>query len=347
MTTYITSASLISPQPTFEGSLPTSPTHSLGLQLPCCEPAYKQILPPAQLRRMSRLLKMGMATSLQCTSKSAIQPDAIIVGTGRGCATDLEKFMHSSSEEDGQLLSPIPFINSGHNTLAGHLAMANQIKGYNMTYLQEEGSLTSALTDAMLLQEEGNSQCTLVGAIDEYSTFSYHVFDLLGEWRKTPVDNLDLLKAEQPGTIMGEGAAFFCLANQPAESCCLELLLSESRLTSEVDNSVEWIQQQLKKAGLTAKDISSVFVGRNGDQRADGKFYQPVEEMFPSATIATYKHLCGEYPTADGFALWMAFTAKSEPLPAYAIRRHGTSTNGATLIYSRSLSGVETLIAVK
>ncbi|MCQ2191910.1 MAG: beta-ketoacyl synthase chain length factor [Paludibacteraceae bacterium] len=347
MATYITSAVLLSPQPTFEGALPEVPFNSRGKHLLCHEPEYKTLIPPARLRRMNRILKMGLATATQCINQSEVKPDAIIVGTGQGCTIDLAIFMRSCSEGVEELLSPIPFINSGHNTLAGRIAMDNQIKGYNMTYLQENTALESALTDAMMSLEEGKSNCTLVGAIDEYTQLSFDLFDLTNNWRKEDTNNLDLLKADAPGTIMGEGAAFFCISNQPTDNS-IEIVLSESRLNIGADDTLDWIIKILGNNHLTSNEIDLLIVGRNGDQRHDDALNAPVEQHFQQATIATYKHLCGEYPTAQAFALWMATTTlKGQELPNYCIKRKGTRIPKTILLYNKSERNTESIIVVR
>lgn len=348
MTYYITSAALLSPQPTFEGQIPPTPNERVEMRLLCDEPDYKQLIPPTRLRRMSRILKMGLATAAQCINGSPIAPDSIIIGTGQGCTIDLEKFMHSYTDDEGGMLSPIPFINSGHNTLAGQIAMTHQIKGYNMTYLQENASLESSLTDAMMLLEEGKSQCVLVGATDEFSQLSFDAFKLMGKWREQAPRNIDLLKADAPGTIMGEGTGFFCISNQKPKDNAIELLVSESRPCLGKTDSCEWIASILATNRIDVKDIGTLIVGRNGDQRSDEANYRQVENMFPTATVAGYKHMTGEFSTANAFGLWLAYSLlKGQPLPAYLQLRAGKTQPGTIAIYNKWDRAAETLIVVK
>lgn len=346
MAFYIISSALLCPQKTFEGTFPEEPISTEGLYLRCAEPDYKQIIPPVRLRRMSHILKMGLAASYLCINQSEVRPDSIIVGTGQGCTIDLEGFMRSCSEGPEELLSPIPFINSGHNTLAGQIAMNSQIKGYNMTYLQEAASLESALSDAMLLLEEGTSTCTLVGAIDEYSPLSFDVFKPHNCWREEPVNNLSLLKADKSGSIMGEGAGFFCISNQPDKQN-IELVAADSKMNFKLGASKEWVNNLLAQHQLTTDDIDYLFVGRKGDQLTDDASYTEIENLFPSATIAAYKHLSGQYPTAQAVALWMAVKVLSgHELPAYATYRAGAKTPKTILLYNNDLNS-ESVIIVK
>ena len=61
------------------------------------EPDYKEMITNANLRRrMSRMIKMGVACGLECLKDiSPEKVDAIITATGLGCLADTEKFMNA------------------------------------------------------------------------------------------------------------------------------------------------------------------------------------------------------------------------------------------------------------
>ena len=54
------------------------------------------------------------------------------------------------------------------------------------------------------------------------------------------------------------------------------------------------------------KDIDLLITGKNGDPRNDDVYTQLGKSIFKNKISIGYKHLCGEYPTATSFALWMA-----------------------------------------
>lgn len=60
--------------------------------LQACEPDYKDIITNATLRRrMSRIVKMGVACGLECMGElSPEKIQGIITATGLGCLTDTE-----------------------------------------------------------------------------------------------------------------------------------------------------------------------------------------------------------------------------------------------------------------
>ncbi len=64
MKAYITSTGIISPQETHNGvDFPDSVREEVSDRLLCIEPDYKVLINPVQLRRMPRILKMGLACS--------------------------------------------------------------------------------------------------------------------------------------------------------------------------------------------------------------------------------------------------------------------------------------------
>lgn len=67
--------------------------------LSACEPDYKVIITNTTLRRrMSRIIKMGVACGLECIADIAPEKmQGIITATGLGCLSDTEKFLDRKS----------------------------------------------------------------------------------------------------------------------------------------------------------------------------------------------------------------------------------------------------------
>ena len=94
MKLYIRSASAISPQQTF-GDVPflaeTVIYHTP--RLTAIEPDYKPFIDPKLSRRMSHVIKMGVAAAKECLQQAGlVMPDAIITGTAYGCMEDTYRF---------------------------------------------------------------------------------------------------------------------------------------------------------------------------------------------------------------------------------------------------------------
>ncbi len=62
----------------------------------------------------------------------------------------------------------------------------------------------------------------------------------------------------------------------------------------------------MAKNNLTIQDIDLIITGKNGDLKNDAVYEALDGSLFADSPKAYYKHLCGEYPTAMSFALWLA-----------------------------------------
>ncbi len=167
------------------------------------EPDYKEIIPnPSLRRRMSRIIRMGVAAGLQCLQGS-VQPDAILTATGLGCLADTEKFMNNLLDMDEELLPPTAFIQSTFNTIGAQIALLTGNHCYNNTYTHRGFSFESALLDASLLIQEGEADCILTGASDELTPTLYNILNYFACKERLPA---------------GEGAAFFLLGREATDS---------------------------------------------------------------------------------------------------------------------------------
>jgi len=282
--TYINSIGAITPQGTVENG-----------HFVCVEPVYKDFINPLQLRRMSRILKMGLGASSICINNLPdVEIDAIIVGTGLACFADLEKYLISVLKGNEQGLSPIPFINSSHNTVAAQIAMMHKITGYNNTYCHRGASFESALLDAMMLLNENQAKHVLVGGIDEYSLHN------------------QFMMSEEPkmkNTVLGEGSVFFILEKEQRKSAFAQLKGVHSFLmNNELDT--HYIKTELscflQKHDFITSDIDIFVSGKNGNCVTDNIYNELEKNCFQKAETVYYKHLCGEYMTSIAFALELA-----------------------------------------
>jgi hypothetical protein len=62
----------------------------------------------------------------------------------------------------------------------------------------------------------------------------------------------------------------------------------------------------LREHSVELTDIDLVITGRNGDAGSDKLFDELDKTIFSNNNSVNYKNLCGEYPTAAAFALWLA-----------------------------------------
>lgn len=177
---FIQAASTISHQPTFKNKSFSGNISALNAASELLSPDYKKYISPVLLRRMSKILRMSVACSVDCLEQAGIKsPDAIIVGTGLGCLEDTEKFLNNIISIKEGLLPPTSFIQSTHNTIAGQISLILQNHHYNMTHTQNTLSFEHALQDAFLCLDEGEVNL-LVGAADEHIEILDDIVEKLG-----------------------------------------------------------------------------------------------------------------------------------------------------------------------
>jgi len=310
MRAFIKSSGVISPQLTHNITAFPEQLHEVNdNRLACLEPDYRNLINPLLLRRMPRILKMGLAASQLCITRAGnVIPDGIIVGTGLGCLDNLEKFLMDVINNNEHVTSVLPFINSTHNAVAAQISLLLKNHNYNITYCHRGFSFESAIQDAMMLIGEKQAENVLVGGIDECTTDFLLLHSYLNAWKK-PLSNLELLSDKNPGTIAGEGSAFFMLSGQmePLENGVVIEDVHTFFTPEGADLKVitSEISQFLENQNLSVHDLQGVLLGINGDPDHDDCFYALLREYFHNQTALYYKHLCGEYYTSSAFALWL------------------------------------------
>ncbi len=270
-----------------------------GQQMQNIEPEYSDLLDPRLIRRMSKVVRTGAAAALAALRDAGIEmPDAIITGTAYGCTDDTETFLRRLIVQQEQMLAPTAFIQSTHNTIGAQIALLLKCHAYNNTIVQRAISFENALQDALLLLEDGEANNILAGAADEMSSTVLQLLKRFG-----------LVKTGSPtstkGAIAGEGAAYLMLSNTRTPATCARLVGVETLY--QPDNPAKALQPFLKTYGLEPSDISMVLTGKNGDSRYDGIYDHFLADAFiQEKPVASFKHLCGEFPVAASFACWAA-----------------------------------------
>lgn len=268
------------------------------------EPDYTSVIPPMQLRRMSRILKMGVYCGMKCLQEAGLaKPDGIITGTGKGSMTDTEKFVKELKQFNEEAMNPTPFILSTYNAINGAIALQTGATGYNQTFVHRGSSFEASLYDAQLkLHASDTAQTYLAGCFDEITPEYFLVKDKIGYWKKDRDPQKPLWEqAGSEGTIAGEGAAFFTLSNRPdAALMALHAVRCAHRLTpGEVAGAA---RDMLLQEAWAAPDM--LVLGINGDA-TDEPFYREILQRFNAVPVLAFKHLCGEYETSGGFAFWL------------------------------------------
>ena len=236
------------------------------------DPDFKQFISAGDARRMGKLLKRALATSLSALQEGGIEnPDAIITGTGFGSIENTELFLDALVREGEQLLKPTQFMQSTHNTASSLIGIHTKCHGYNSTYSQKGFSFDSALYDAWMQFRIGRIESALVGSHDEMS----------------PVFSGFVRKAGhvKEGEICSEAAVSVLMAESGDNAYCtlegVKLFDSPSQDT---------LKQFL--ADMTEDGIDAVMTGMSGNSENDS-WYGFLDSMLPGVPQLRYKPLFG------------------------------------------------------
>ena len=154
----------------------------------------KQYVKPMEVRRMGKLMKSSLLSSLKALQQAGIEkPDAIITGTAWGCLENSELLLHHLTEEGEAMSSPTWFMQSTHNTISSNIAIRLKCHGYNVTYTQGSESLDWALRDAQMLLKSGRYKTVLVGMHDETTPFYRQAMEQLGVKDLKPVHSVAMV----------------------------------------------------------------------------------------------------------------------------------------------------------
>jgi 3-oxoacyl-[acyl-carrier-protein] synthase II len=305
---YIQGIGNISPQGTFDNTefLNEVKTYTENV-LTCITPEFKGYINPVQLRRMSRMFKIGLTAAKICAQDARLDmPDAIITSSGYGCIGDTSKFLHEITDNGEKQLTPTLFMQSTYNSISGGIAMAMKCNNYNTTYVHRGFAFETALQDAMMQIEDQPAKRILLGGFDETDKDQFAISVRTGYHRREPVNSLSLFQSPGLGTLQGEGAAFFAISGEKTDRTYAKLGdIKMIYAPTDALELIEAIQQMLLENDLSTKDINVVINGIGGDIKNDALSNEVIDTMFATNQQAVFKHLCGEYCTASAFGMWL------------------------------------------
>jgi hypothetical protein len=260
-------------------------------------------IPLMQLRRMSKIVRMGMAGAIACKEQARqIIPDAITVGTAWGCIQDTEQFLKKLVTQEEQMLTPTAFIQSTHNTVAGQIALMMDCKGYNNTLSQNGFSFESSVLSSVLYLNEHPDHSILCGGVDEMNETAF-------QWMK----RAGLYSTEPLQPVAGEGAGFLLLNKnaEGAKACIRGLHLFSNDLKKAKEELREIFQNEKTSAtqdrlwmGLSEdSDVNEFFSDLDIEWKADVHFFKI--ELGEWATVIAAAVAKASQEIQVGERIWM------------------------------------------
>ncbi len=250
---------------------------------------YKQWLSVGESRRMGKLLKRALVTSLAAMRQSGVEhPDAIITGTGLGCIENTEILLTHLCEEGEENCKPTPFMQSTHNTISSLVSIHTHTHGYNATYAHKEASFDCALEDAWRQMKLGRIHTALVGGQDEMTPKYFGLLCKTGY-------------LGQPSQIAGEAAVSVMLSAKPRNE--LDNVLCRMTYFKRLYRPTpEELQQTAAAIGCFDAVVTSV--SQLSTFNSQLSTLQEAATLFPDTPLLQYKNIFGESYTAYGLGIY-------------------------------------------
>jgi hypothetical protein len=347
MSFYIHKTTCISPQQTFGDNIDIATLHpSVDNKLYAIEPAYPQFKGNA-LRRMSKSTRIGAGAALPLLA-GAPQPDGIIIGTQVSGMEENGKFLNQIIEYNEDMLTPGSFVQGTPNTISSQIALISNNKNYNLTHVHRGLAFENAVIDVAMLLNENPQSNYLLGGVDEISFNNYTLDTLAGWFKKEDCLNSDMYNSVTDGSLSGEGAAMFMVGDDK-QNAIAQLKAITTIHSADVVLIRTRIKKFLEQNLADGEKADLLLTGENGDKRSL-PFYTSFDSLFDNyTTIARFKHMCGEYPTASSFALWLACNVVSGAVnvPQHMVKQQGTATTFKNiLIYNTHKVGQHSCMLV-
>jgi Beta-ketoacyl synthase, N-terminal domain len=336
---YIHQAYCLSAQQTFREVEINELHEPIDKKLLVLEPSYEGI-PPGALRRMGKAVRMGVGAAIPILQNNS-KPDGIIIGTANGGKEDCVKFLNQIIEYDEGLLTPINFVQSSPNAVSAQIGLLTKNQGYNITHVHRGLAFEFAMIDADMMLSENPLNNYLLGAVDDNSTPNYYFEEKSGWNKKEDISNKTLYETKSQGSIAGEAATMFLVNGDEADS--IAKVHAVDTLHHE-DQSImkEKLQGFIGKYLPEGEKIDLLLTGENGDNRLL-KYYLSCESLIKDdVTIARFKHMSGEYPTATAMGLWLCCDIlQNQYIPDHMIKNAGTKTWYKNILIYNNYKGTQ------
>lgn len=296
---YVRSVAQVSCQQPLCNEWFTSPLLNEGKYAGAIEPQTRGVISPGDARRMGKILKRTVCSSLSALKASGItMPDAIITGTGMGCMENSEKFLADLSINGEHCLKPTLFMQSTHNTVSSLVAITLKCHGYNNTYSHGALSFDSALLDAWLQISTGSISTALVGAHDEVNQSMARILE----------------HTHPEYALISETSMASVLSSEAGEG--------QNIVVEDVCISNNWSAADV--AAYLHEEDGVIIAGINGNALNDEPYIHVLKALDDTRTLLKYKHLFGDNFSSSAMAFYVGSTLlMRQKIPSFLVAVDG------------------------
>ena len=298
-------------------------------------------VPPAAGRRMSPPSKLAVSAARMAVDEAGLAGDiggprtAVVMSGAFGAIQFTERLLRSALLEGPEMVSPFTFTESVANAAAAQIAIATQAMGSNLTIVQREAGILTAVGRGAAEVAAGRAERALVGGVEEMPPILHALLDRFGALARPESLGGEVARPfdrRRSGFVAAEGAVVLVLEHEGhARSRGAKIRARVRGFTSAFDRSaprIGWgrghvrlacaLRALIARAELEPRDIGRIVSGASGSVEGDRLEAFTLRAAWDDARlppILTPKGVTGEY--GGGF-LASAVLAASERAPAHA-----------------------------
>jgi 3-oxoacyl-[acyl-carrier-protein] synthase II len=285
----------------------------------------RDFIAPMKMRRMNTLSRYGVAAARLAMSDRGGSPlpaaTGVAIGTAFGPVQTSVDYMQEYVEKGAALAPPQLFAESVANAPGSHIAIENELRGFNVTVTQRESSALAAAMYASAQLVKGNVRAALVGGVEEVNEMIFSVLDRLGALAHT---NGVVDEGSRPfdrrrnGIVIGEGSAVLTIESETAKQpyayvsgfgIARDTTATISDWGSGHEAVATAMRAAIDDAEIEVSMIDAIYASANSSHRADRLEYRAIQALFGDRVppVVATKGYFGEY--AGGGSLQLASSA--------------------------------------
>lgn len=275
---------------------------------------------PKTYRRMSRISRMAVASSIEAIKDSGLSLGvadtgrvAVILGTSYGSSSCVEDFYVSFLRDGPRGAQPFLFPETVPNAPASHIAIFHGITGPNTTFAQNEVSSENAIVYARNLLLQNQADAVLVAGADELSAIQFSCYDALGALNNVKVDDgHPIIPKLGGGLILGEGAGVLVMERLDfamergariygtlRSGVITGGMAATGHYEPEGEQAARAMSLAIKQADIDPSEIDHVDVSANFSGDLDRMEHNVLQKIFPNRvnglSVTPLKYLMGDF----------------------------------------------------
>lgn len=180
-------------------------------------------VPPALGRRMSAPSKLAVAAARMALNEAGLTGavdgtrTAVVMSSSFGPVACTEQILRTTFSEGPQAVSPLTFAESVANAAAGHIAIDQRARGPNITVVQREAGILTAVGRGAAEVASGRADRAIVGGVDEMPPILHALLDRFEALARPAPDRPERARPfdrNRNGFVAAEGATVLLLENE-------------------------------------------------------------------------------------------------------------------------------------